>query len=151
MKRLIRHARVLVTDGAKALVLRNEGDAITPELKLVRSHAQDNPPTREQGSDKPGRTNESTGTRRSAMETPDWHSIAEAEFVSGIAEDMNRDLRAGEYESLVVVAPPVALGVYRKAISPAVAKVTVAEIDKDLVKHTPNDITAIVVKALEAL
>lgn len=151
MKRLIRHARVLVTDGAKALVMRNEGDAITPDLKLVRSYSQDNPPTREQGTDKPGRTNESTGTRRSSMETPDWHEIAEAEFVARIAEDMNRDLRAGDYENLIVVAPPVALGVYRKSVAPAVAKVTMAEIDKDLVKHTAADITAHVVKALEAL
>ena len=36
MKRLVRHARVLVTDGAKAIVLRNEGDALAPEL---RGHA----------------------------------------------------------------------------------------------------------------
>lgn len=150
MKRLIRHARVLVTDGAKALILRNEGDAITPELKLVRSQTQDNPPTREHGTDKPGRTNDSTG-RRSAMETPDWHSLAEAEFVSGIAGDMNRDLRTGDFESLIVVAPPVALGIFRKAVSPAVGKVIAAEIDKDLVKHTAADITSHVVKALEAM
>lgn len=149
MKRLVRHARVLVTDGAKALVFRNEGDAVAPELKLVRSYSQDNPPTRQQGTDKPGRTNASVGTNRSSMETPDWHSIAEAEFVAGIAEDMNKDLRAGDFETLVVVAPPVALGVYRKAAPDALVKVTVAELDKDLVKHPAKDITAIVTKALE--
>jgi protein required for attachment to host cells len=149
MKKLVRHARVLVTDGAKALVYRNEGDALTPDLRLMRSYAQDNPPTRDQGSDKPGRTNASTGVNRSSMEAPDWHQVAEDQFVAGIAEDMNKDLRAGEFESLVVVAPPAALGVYRKAVPAAVAKVTLAEIDKDLVKHPAKDVTAIVVKVLE--
>ncbi|HRX35291.1 MAG TPA: host attachment family protein [Aestuariivirga sp.] len=149
MKRLVRHARVLVTDGAKALVFRNEGDAQNADLKLVRSYAQDNPPTREQGTDKPGRTNASGGVNRSSMETPDWHQAAEDQFIIGVAEDMNKDLRAGEFETLIVVAPPVALGVYRKAVPAAVAKATLAEIDKDLVKHPPKDIAALVIKVLE--
>lgn len=149
MKRLLRHARVLVTDGAKALVFRNEGDAQAPDLKLVKSYSQDNPPTREHGTDKPGRTNASTGVNRSSMETPDWHSMAEASFVTGIAEDMSKDLRAGDFETLIVVAPPVALGVYRKAAPAALAKATLAELDKDLVKHPAKDIATIVVKALE--
>lgn len=149
MKRLVRHARVLVTDGAKALVFRNEGDALAPDLRLVRSYTQDNPPTREQGTDKPGRTNASVGVNRSSMETPDWHSMAEAGFVAAIAEDMNRDLRAGDFETLIVVAPPAALGVYRKAAPAALSKVTIAEIDKDLVKHPAKDIATIVTRALE--
>ena len=149
MKKLIRHARVLVTDGAKALVLRNEGDAFAPELKVVRSYSQDNPPSRDQGSDKPGRTNDSMG-RKSAMEIPDLHREAEDRFVATIVEDMTRDLRAGDFDTLVVVAPPVALGVYRKAAPAALAKVTILEIGKDLVKHTPADIATHVVTALEA-
>lgn len=149
MKRLVRHARILVTDGAKALVLRNEGDAITPELKRVRDYSQENPPSRDQGSDKPGRTNDSMG-RRSAMEIPDLHQVAEDRFIANIVADMEKDLRAGDFESLIVVAPPVALGVYRKAASPALGKVTVMEIDKDLTKHTSADIATLVTKALEA-
>jgi protein required for attachment to host cells len=149
MKRLVRHARVLVTDGGRALVLRNEGDAVTPDLRLVRSYAQENPPAREQGRDKPPRTNDSLG-RRSAMEAPDPHQVAEDRFVSQIADDMERDLRAGEFETLIVAAPPVALGVYRKVASPALARVTVLEMGKDLTRHPPSDIATLVMRALEA-
>jgi len=149
MKKLVRHARVLVTDGTRALVLRNEGDAAHPDLRTVRAYAQDNPPTREQGADKPGRTNESTGFRRSSMETPDWHQIAEDRFIDAMAQMMDRDLKAGDFETLIVVAPPVALGEYRKAVSPGVARVTLLELDKDLTKHPNAEIAKLVVKALE--
>jgi len=47
-----------------------------------------------------------------------------------------------------VAAPPVALGEFRKAVSPAVAKATILEIDKDLTKHPVAEIEKLVVKAL---
>lgn len=148
MKRIVRHGRVLITDGARALVFRNEGDAAAPDLRLVRSHSQDNPATHEQGRGPPPRTQDST-ERRSSIEQTDLHQEAEDRFVAGIAADMERDLRAGDFDSLIVVAPPVALGVYRRAVGAAVKKVTVAEIDKDLTKHPPGEIAAHVMKALE--
>ncbi|MCB1380138.1 MAG: host attachment protein [Alphaproteobacteria bacterium] len=149
MKRLVRHARILVTDGARAIVLRNEGDALAPDLKAVRAYTQDNPPSREQGSDKPGRTNSATG-QISSMEIPDWHRLAEDKFVTAVAADMDRDLKAGDFETLIVAAPPVALGEYRKVVTAGVAKATLMEIDKDFTKHNSADIAKLVVKALEA-
>jgi protein required for attachment to host cells len=147
MKRLVPGTRVLVADGAKAMVLRNAGDAQAPNLKLEKSYGQDNPPTREQGTDKPGRTNDSLG-RRSAMETPDWHRVAEDRFIERIASDMAADLSAGAYEKLVVVAPPIALGVLRKAMSAAVLEAIACEIGKDLTKHPVPEIEKAVTKAL---
>lgn len=148
MMRLSNKTRVLVADGAHALVLRNDGDAAFPNLKVVRAYEQDNPATRDQGSDKPGRTNDSLG-RRSAMESTDWHRVAEDRFVQKIAEDMAKDLAAGEFDKLVVAAPPVALGEFRKAVSDAVAKATVLEIHKDLTKHPVEEIGKMIVKALD--
>jgi protein required for attachment to host cells len=100
------------------------------------------------GADKPGRTNSSTG-QISAMEITDLHRQAEDRFVAGIAAEMDRDLRAGDFEVLIVAAPPVALGEYRKAVTPAVAKVTVLEVDKDLTKHPTPEIAKLLLKALE--
>jgi protein required for attachment to host cells len=148
MKKLVRHARVLVTDGARAIILRNEGDAAHPELRTVRAYSQDNPPTHEQGADKPGRMNDSLG-RRSAMEAADYHRLAEDRFVGAIADIMDDDLKAGEYETIIVVAPPISLGEYRKAASPGVAKATLHELNKDLTKHSTADISKIVARALE--
>jgi len=149
MMRLAHHIRVLVADGAHALVFRNDGDAQAPNLKLVRGYEQDNPATRDQGSDRPGRTNDSMG-RRSAMETTDWHRIAEDRFIQRVADDMERDLTNGEFEKLIVAVPPIALGEFRKATSAAVSKSTILEIDKDLTKHPVPEIEKLVMKALEA-
>ena len=148
MKHLSEDTRVLVADGAYALVLRNDGDGAFPNLRLERAYEQDNPAAREQGSDKPGRTNDSLG-RRSAMESTDWHKVAEDRFVQRIADDMAKDLKAGEFTDFVLAAPPEALGEFRKVAASALADVTIMEIDKDLTNHPIDKIEQIVVKALE--
>jgi len=148
MKRLSNGTRILVDDGAHALVFRNEGDAQAPNLKLVKSYGQGNPPTRELGSDKPGRSNDSHG-RRSSMETTDWHQVAEDRFVEQVASDMERDLAAGQFDKLVLAAPPIALGASRKVAGSRLAKATILELDKDLTKHPVLEIEKAVVKALE--
>src|SRR5208282_1270669 len=67
-------AVVFVGDGRKALFLRNAGDEKFPDLKTERVFAEENPPTHEQGTDRPGRGAESAGThRRTSMDQTDWH------------------------------------------------------------------------------
>lgn len=149
MKRLNHNARVLVTDGGRATVFRNAGQVGKPALEAFKSYHQDNPPNRDQATDKPSRVMESVGQRRSSAEQPDYHQQAEDRFVADIAADMEKDLTAGEFAELIVVAPPVALGVYRKAASPKLQQATLLELNKDLTKHAPADVAAIVVKALE--
>jgi protein required for attachment to host cells len=148
MKRLTRHGRVLVVDGARALVYRNEAVPPKLDLKLERGYSQENPPTHDQGTSVPGRVNDSMG-RRSAMEGTDWHQIAEDKFMTRVAADMAADLAAGKYQQLIIVAPPVALGVLRKALSAPVHAATLLEIHKDLTKHPVHDIGVLVTKALE--
>jgi len=148
MKRLNHNARVLVTDGGRATVFRNAGQVGKPHLEEFKVYHQDNPPTREQGTDKPPRSNNLTGNR-STIEQTDFHQQAEDRFVQDIAADMEKDLQAGEFAELIVVAPPVALGVYRKAASAKLQQATLAEINKDLTKHKAAEVADIVVKALE--
>lgn len=148
MKRLNHNARVLVTDGGRATVFRNAGQVGKPDLQPFKAYHQDNPPTRDQGTDKPPRSSTMSGNR-TTIEVTDYHQQAEDRFVQDIASDMERDLGAGEFAELIVVAPPVALGVYRKAASQKLQQATLMEINKDLTKHQPSDIAAIVVKALE--
>ena len=149
MKRLNHNARVLVTDGGRATVFRNAGQVGRPELVAFKSYHQDNPPNRDQASDKPSRVMESVGSSRSSAEQPDYHQMTEDRFVRGIAADMAKDLGAGEFSEIIVVAPPVAMGVWRKAVSQALAGATLREITKDLTKHTGASIAGIVTKALE--
>jgi protein required for attachment to host cells len=148
MKRLSHNARVLVTDGGRATVFRNAGQVGKPDLQPFKAYGHDNPPTRDLGTDKPPRSNNPTGSR-SSIEQTDFHQLAEDKFVREIAHDMEADLKAGEFAELIVVAPPVALGVYRKAASPKLQQATLMEINKDLTKHAAAEVAEIVVKALE--
>jgi len=45
---------VVVCDGAKALIFRNDGDAELINLKLLESFVHHTPPTRDLGTDRPG-------------------------------------------------------------------------------------------------
>jgi len=138
---------LLVADGARALVLRNEGTAAEPKLATERAYSIDNPPSRDQGTDKPGRTNDFFGNK-SSMETPDWHQVAENHFMERLAADLEEDRRAGRFEKLMIAAPPVALGVLRAALAGALQKTVVAEFNKDWTKLPVPDIEKAIVKAL---
>jgi protein required for attachment to host cells len=148
MKHLANGLRVLVADGSHARVFRNEGDALHPKLVLVRVYDQDNPPTHEQGTQRPNRGIDGSG-HRTALDETDFHRQAEDRFIQRVALDMERDLSQGGYEKAVVVAPPIALGTFRKAASPAVTKTIVLELHKDLTKHNIPEITKTVAAALE--
>jgi protein required for attachment to host cells len=124
---------VVVCDGAKALVLQNSGDAKFPNLKTTEVFEQKNPPTHEQGADRPGRTQASVGAGRAAVGQTDWHNQAEQQFLTQLAHHLDAAVTAGKARSLIVVAPPRALGMLRAAYSAALKSAVRAEIDKDLV------------------
>ena len=82
---------VVVCDGAKALILENAGDATFPNLKTREVYEQDVARTREQGTDAPGRSVNSVGSSRSAMEQTDWHDQAEQRFLIELAGRLMRE------------------------------------------------------------
>jgi protein required for attachment to host cells len=125
---------VLVCDGAKALVLENIGDEKFPNLRTKEVFEQDDPKTHEQGTDAPGRSINSIDARRSAMEQTDWHDQAEHRFLQRLAGHLDAAVNSGQTKSLIVVAPPRALGVLRQAYSHNLRTALRAEIDKDLVR-----------------
>jgi protein required for attachment to host cells len=131
---------VVVCDGAKALILQNAGDAISPNLKTREVHQQADAKTSEQGTDAPGRSINSMGSRRSAMEQTDWHDQAEHQFLTDLAKRLDAAVAAGETKSLIVVAPPRALGVLRQSYSASVRNAVRAEIDKDYVRMPVHEI-----------
>ncbi len=56
-------AWVLVGDGRRALFFENHGDAELLDLRVIETRIDDNPATRDQGSDAPGRAFASAGSR----------------------------------------------------------------------------------------
>jgi protein required for attachment to host cells len=127
-------AWVVVCDGAKALILENAGDRQYPDLRTKAVLEQDNPPTDEQGTDRPGRAYASVGTARSAVGQTDWHDQGEEKFLKDLAEKIHRAVHSGKTKELVIVAPPRALGMIRENYTPAIKQALREEVDKDLVK-----------------
>ena len=131
---------VVVCDGAKALVLENTGDAKFPNLKMVKVLEQEDLATHELGADAPGRVVNSVGSIRSAVEQTDWHDQAERAFLVNLVRELEAALATGKTKSLIVVAPPRALGMLRPVYSHKVRNAVRAEVDKDLVKHPVHEI-----------
>lgn len=137
--KLSHDALILVSDGRKALFLKNEGNALHPNLQVDRVlEAPDNLPTREQGTDKPGRA--AMMDQRSAVEQTDWHDLAERKFAGEVAEALNAVCSNGAVKDIVVAAPPRTLAELRNRFSDAVKQRIVAEVNKDLTKHPVHEI-----------
>lgn len=105
--KILHNALVFVGDGRKALFLRNQGDEKFPNLRTEKVFEDENPPSQEQGIDRPGRVAESAATgRRSAVEPTDWHQIEEHRFARRVAAAIEQMVRASKAKALIVVAPP---------------------------------------------
>lgn len=139
---------VAVADGAKALVLLNEGTDAAPRLHVLAKSEFENPPTRAQGTDRPGRMPDSGPGQRSALETTDWHEFEEQRFVRDFAERLNRAAERDRFDRLILVAPPKVLGELRPALAPAVTERLDAELPNDLTSHPLDEIERLLRKAL---
>lgn len=135
------NAWILVGDGRKALVLRNDGDATFPNLKIIDVFKDaDNPKTSQIGSDRPGSTTEHSTGRHGGVEQTDWHDIAEHRFAHHVATMLDARNAAGDISALVVVAPPRTLAELRRSFSELLRVKIIAEVDKDLTKHPIHEI-----------
>ena len=122
---------VVVCDGRKWLILQNKGDAELLNLVIREERTAENPPTRDQGSDRPGRARSPVGGARSAVGQTDWHDQAEHDFLAALAQHLDKAAKAGEVRDIVLVAPPRALGMIRPQLSAAVTRLVRGTIDKD--------------------
>ncbi len=125
---------VVVCDGSKALFLQNAGDAKFPNLQTREVLEQKVPPTSELGSDAPGRSYSSVGNGRSAVEQTDFHTQQEDEFLRSILAKLDTAILAGQIKSVILVAPPRAIGVLRQGYTHALKQAVREEIQKDYVK-----------------
>lgn len=130
---------ILVTDGRKRLVFRNEGQADALSLVVVSAAEDANPRTREQVTDSAGRFS-STRTGGGALPAADAHEIEEQRFAADTADELRRGVLTGEYARLVVMAPPKTLGQLRKNYHPEVEKRMLREIRKDVTGHPVGEI-----------
>ncbi|HEY6924592.1 MAG TPA: host attachment family protein [Steroidobacteraceae bacterium] len=133
-------ALVFVGDGRKALFLRNKGAPTHVELSVERVLQHEDAPTREQGTDRPGRYQGSDGVSKSAFEEVDWHQLAEDRFAAEIGGALNRLAYENRFHHLILVAPPKVLGAVRTHLNKETSARVVAEVPKDLTSHPVPEI-----------
>lgn len=128
---------ILIADGGCARVLTSTGKehhlAVVPGL----SFEADLPANRDIGTDRPGRSHESHGHARHAIEPRiDQHAQLKRKFVTGVLNTLAAKHAEGAFDKLIIVAPPAILGMIRPALSDQLRDLIVGEIDKDLT-NTP--------------
>jgi protein required for attachment to host cells len=135
---------ILVTDGARLRVYRNEGTAAVARLVQQDGLEVHVPSSAEMGDDRPGRSFSSHGVGRSSHETANPHDAIEAQFAEDAAERVNGLVAAGE--TVLLAAAPRTLGLMRKALAPRVRDRLLAEIDADYTKATPEDLSQLLAR-----
>jgi protein required for attachment to host cells len=164
------NAIVVVADGRKMLLLRNEGDAEHLNLQVERKEIHDNPKDSDQKSDAAGRASSTqTGANappiaqggamhakgggaqfapsRGSMGETDYHQMEEDRFAAEVAEMLKRQALSKSVQTLIVAAPPHTLGELRKHYHKEVQALIAGEIDKDLTGHTVPQIEEALLRA----
>ncbi|PIW27525.1 MAG: hypothetical protein COW30_10185 [Rhodospirillales bacterium CG15_BIG_FIL_POST_REV_8_21_14_020_66_15] len=97
-------------------------------------------PSRDMKTDRPGRKPASGGAIRSMTPAIDPHREAGEKFIGGVAKAVSGAAGRKAFERLVLIAPPRALGEFRKALPDKVRKMVTAELNEDQTKTTDKDL-----------
>ncbi len=140
---------ILVIDGAHARFLRyydKKRGAITIEHQSFTAQSV---PTRNIGSDKPGRTFGSRGKLRHAIEPRiDLHEEEEKHFLTDVVKKLEKAFDENAFEDLFVIAQPKSLGFIRDLLSDRLRKQVCGECVGDYTRHNDKEISRLVTEAL---
>jgi protein required for attachment to host cells len=134
---------IVVADGGRAIIFEYRG-ADQALRETMRREAPPNPASREQGTDRPGRSFESVGGARHAIEPArDPHDAMEDAFAGDLARSLEAALEDHEL-ALVLVAPPRFLGLLRHHLSARARSRVIGEVGKDLTRAPTQRVAAAV-------
>jgi len=137
----------VIADGGRArFVERDENGAFRTVLSFVAAdlHARSS----DLGRDRPARVMESAGPGRSAVEPRrDLHEAAKEDFVKLVAAQIEAEHGGGQFDSMVLVAPPGVLTELKQALSKPMAALVAGDLQKDLTKVPDHDLTGHLVPA----
>jgi protein required for attachment to host cells len=138
-------ALVLVADGKKMLFLRNQGESEMIDLRTESHDQRDDPMDREIKTDAPGTQSPRVGIGRDTMGEADFHQQGEDRWIREAAEEVNRRALENDFEALVVVIPPKALGEFRKKLHKEAERRIVLTINKTMTDRPIPDIEELLV------
>jgi protein required for attachment to host cells len=129
--------RIVVADQAEAIFYDSTSLRTSPKEVARISDPAAHLHNRDFSSDRPGRSYESVGGARHALERENDPRQREAvRFARRIARRLDDARRKEEFEELIVVAGPSFLGLMREELSKPTRARVVHEVHKDLV-HSP--------------
>jgi len=131
----------VIADGGRArFVERDERGAFRTVASFVSTelHARSS----DLGRDRPARVMESATPGRSAIEPRrDLKEAAKEDFVKLVADELGVGHERGQFDRLVLVAPPGVLTELKQNLSKPIAKLVVSDLQKDLTKTPDHDLT----------
>jgi protein required for attachment to host cells len=134
---------IVAVDGSRARIFERRGRRGELALVLERDDPNARKRPREIASDRSGRYTGGLGTGRHAMgpeSTP--HDNFEEAFVRGIGRKIDRAAAAGDFDRVVLIAPPRALGHLRAELSPTTIKRIAAELHKELTALSAHELVS---------
>ncbi len=133
---------VLIANSSEAKIYRAENTKKLTEIALL-DHPESRLLSREIVSDSPGRAFESAnGMTRHALEpatTPQQYEFIV--FAKTISNYLEHARSTGKFHALYLAAGPSFLGLLRQSLSTPTQQIIAGEVDKDLTKATPTDIS----------
>lgn len=143
---------VAVFDGGKALVFENKGFDDAVNLDLLNRFDNDNPPDREQTTDRAGRFQDAgsgakgkgvdaqVGHGRSGVQQTDRHELEKVRFTDRLMDRLATDAEHQRFDRLVLIAADKTLGEARDHLTDRLEKRIIIEEPKDVVNEPTRDI-----------
>lgn len=130
----------VIADGGRArFVERDKEGAFRTHSSFVSSELHMS--AHDLGRDRPSRVKESANPARHAVEPrQDPHLAAKADFIHTIGAELGALLKQGQFEELVLVAPPGVIHELKVSLSAETAKAVVKELHKDLTKVPDHEL-----------
>ncbi len=138
-------ALVLVADGKKVLYLRNKGDEGIIDLRTEAHDEREDSMDRDLKTDAPGTGSPRVGIGRDTMDETDFHQQEEDRWVKDAAEELKKRALRNDFDALVVIAPPKALGVLRKQLHKEVERRIILTVNKEMTDRPIPDIEDLLV------
>jgi len=130
----------VIADGGRArFVARDDKGSFRTVLSFVAAELHQR--SHDLGLDRPARVKESATSARHAIEPRrDLHAAAKEDFVKLVAEQLDDEHKRGQFDKLMLVAPPGVLTELKKALSRPIAKLVASDLQKDLTKVPDHDL-----------
>jgi protein required for attachment to host cells len=131
----------VIADGGRArFVERDERGAFRTVASFVSTELHER--ASHLGLDRPARVKESANSARHAIEPRrDLHEAAKQDFIKLVANELDAGHGRGEFDQLMLVAPPGVLTELRQKLSRPIAGIVVSDLQKDLTKVADHDLT----------